>query len=106
MIAVEDGKGEGIDISRYPEAEDEHQECRAEHREAEPDGVASQFQRFTDRAGDEPPQAGGYPTARLALNVRGACVRLVARNRLGRDDRTAQRRRLFEISDERVFESS
>jgi len=59
LVVVEDGEGERVYVGRDPEAEDEHQECRAEQREAEPDRIAYEFQRFADRAGDKTPQTEG-----------------------------------------------
>ena len=47
LIVVEDGEGEIVDVGRNAEAKNQHQKSCTEYREAEPDRVAQEFQRFT-----------------------------------------------------------
>jgi hypothetical protein len=53
LVPVEHGERKIVDVGRDAEAKNEHQEGRTEEREAEPDRIAQEFQRFADRAGEK-----------------------------------------------------
>src|ERR1019366_301072 len=57
LVPVKHRKGEIIDIGRNSESEHEHQQCRAEQAEPEPDRVAQELQGLTDRVGKQALQA-------------------------------------------------
>ena len=104
LVVVEHGEGQRVDVGRDAEAEDQHQECRAEHGEAEPDRIAQQLQRLADRAGEKPPQAERGRVARSRVRRRLPIVDAAARRTLGATAGSARAGRLFEIADERILE--
>src|SRR5579884_2357810 len=95
LVVVENGKGQIVDIGRNAEAEHEHQKRRTEQRETEPDRVAQQFQRLSDRTRKQPPWTEGRRTG----DCRGG-------RRFGNwfGWFRSRRSRRFEVADEGLFE--
>ena len=57
LVVIEHCKGEIVDVRRNSEAEDQHQQRRAEQGEGQPDGIAQKLDRFPDRVSEETLQA-------------------------------------------------
>ena len=97
LVAVEDGEGEVADVGRDAKAKSQHQRGGTEQREAKPDRIAKELQRFAYRAGEK------------MLSTEGTLYRISTRSlrRLQHGLCCGDWRRfrgLFEIGNERVFE--
>ena len=57
LIVIEHREGEIVDVGRNSESEHQHQQCRSEHAEPEPDRVAQELQGLADRIGEQALQA-------------------------------------------------
>ena len=101
-VAVEDGEGEGVDVSGDAKTENQHQKGRAEQGKPEPDRITHQLQRLPDRTRHKASQT----ECRALAGQLGSRGLLSCKGNLGRLNDATRSGRLLEIADECILERS